>query len=111
MTSIAVQKGGAVEMEKEQLTTLREQLMPALVCKQDEFRLLGYHQVTIEQIWECLFYKKWKKISEEKKLFELVEDILSLRVSDYMSFLTMQTYQKQRSANDNDLETALKELL
>ncbi|MBA2873622.1 post-transcriptional regulator [Thermaerobacillus caldiproteolyticus] len=98
-------------MDKEKIEELREQLMPVLECKYDEFRLLGYEQVEIEQIWECLFYKKWKKLNEKKKLFELVEDILSLRIGDYMAFLTMKTYQQQRSADGNDLEVALKELL
>ena len=59
-------------MEKEKQNELREQLMPALQCKYDEFRLLGYHQVTMEQIWDCLVQKKWKNFKEEKKLFDFV---------------------------------------
>lgn len=98
-------------MEKEKQNELREQLMPALQCKYDEFRLLGYHQVTMEQIWDCLVQKKWKNFKKEKKLFELVNDILSLQIGEYMSFVTMQSYKEQRFLGDDDLETVLKELL
>ncbi|ALF11640.1 post-transcriptional regulator [Parageobacillus thermoglucosidasius] len=98
-------------MEKEKQKELREQLMPALQCKYDEFRLLGYNQVTMEQIWNCLVQKKWKNFKEEKKLFELVNDILSLQIGEYMSFVTMQSYKEQRSSGNDDLETVLKELL
>lgn len=65
----------------------REQLMPALQCKVDELKLLGYKQATIEDVWNCLMMKKWKKKKEEKRLFELVDDVLSLRASDYMAYI------------------------
>ncbi|KPD01651.1 hypothetical protein LR69_00266 [Geobacillus sp. BCO2] len=45
---------------------LREQLMPALESKRDEFRLLGYTQVTIDGLWECLCSRKWKHRPAEK---------------------------------------------
>jgi Post-transcriptional regulator len=98
-------------MEKEKQKELREQLMPALQCKYDEFRLLGYKQVTIDQIWDCLVQKKWKNFKEERKLFELVNDILSLQIGEYMSFITMQSYKEQRSSGNDDLEAVLNELL
>jgi hypothetical protein len=112
MTSIAGDcAGGEKEkMEKEKQKELRELLMPALQCKYDEFRMLGYKQVTMEQIWECLLQKKWKN-GEERKLYELVSDILSLQIGEYMSFITMQSYKEQRLAGDDDLEAVLKELL
>lgn len=97
-------------MAKERLERLRDELMPALQCKYEEFRLLGYDRVTIEQIWECLLQKKWKKWSEEKKLYELVNDILSLSVGEYMAFLTMESYREQHSKGENDLEALLNEL-
>lgn len=98
-------------MEKERMDVLREQLMPALQCKYEEFRLLGYDHVTVEQIWQCLLNKKWKNMNEEKKLYEWVNDILSLSIGEYMSFLTMESYRKQHSRGDDDLEAILKELL
>ncbi|WP_027407928.1 post-transcriptional regulator [Anoxybacteroides tepidamans] len=98
-------------MEQKRMEALREQLMPAVECKYDEFRLLGYDHVTIEQIWNCLCNKKWKKIDDEKKLYEFVNDILSLSIGEYMAFLTAESYRTQRSGEDNNLETILSELL
>jgi hypothetical protein len=98
-------------MEKEKQKELREQLMPALQCKYDEFRLLGYKQVTMDQIWDCLVQKKWENFKEERKLFELANDILSLQIGEYMSFITMQSYKEQRSSGNDDLEAVLNELL
>lgn len=98
-------------MEKEKQKELREQLMPALQCKYDEFRLLGYKQVTMDQIWDCLVQKKWKNFKEERKLFELANDILSLQIGEYMSFITMQSYKEQHCSRNDDLEAVLNELL
>jgi hypothetical protein len=97
------------KMEKEQIKALREQVMPALICKKEEFQLLGYEQVTIEEIWDCLFYKKWKKLKEEKKLFEIVNDILALSVSEYMTYMTVQSHQETNWFTEDNLE-ALEEL-
>lgn len=98
-------------MEKKQLEALREQLTPALQCKHDEFRLLGYDHVTMEQIWNCLLRKKWKHVGDDKKLYELVSDILSLSIGEYMAFLTAESYQKQRTDEGSDLAAILNELL
>ncbi|AMX82777.1 transcriptional regulator [Geobacillus subterraneus] len=96
-------------MERER--QLRKQLMPALECKYDEFRLLGYTQVTIDGLWEYLCARKWKNALAEKKLYELVSDILSLSPGEYMAFLTRRSYERQRAAGDDDLERVLNELL
>ncbi|WP_163150295.1 post-transcriptional regulator [Anoxybacillus sp. MB8] len=74
----------------------REQLMPALQSKVDELKLLGYKQATIEDVWNCLMMKKWKKNKEEKRLFELVNDILSLRASDYMAYIVTKEQKNDR---------------
>jgi hypothetical protein len=110
MTSIVGECAGGEEEKMEKQKELRELLMPALQCKYDEFRLLGYKQVTMEQIWECLVQKKWKN-GEERKVYELVNDILSLQIGEYMSFITMRSYKEQRLAGDDDLEAVLQELL
>jgi len=96
-------------MAKEHVENLRAELMPALQCKYDEFRLLGYEQVTHEKIWECLRQKRWKTL-EEKKLYELVSDILSLSIGEYMAFLTMSSYREQHVKAD-DLQSLVDELL
>ncbi|MED5074527.1 post-transcriptional regulator [Anoxybacillus geothermalis] len=96
-------------MDQEQ--KLREQLMPALVCKYDEFRLLGYTQVTLDGLWECLRARRWKHGAAEKKLHELVSDILSLSPGEYMAFLTMRSYEQQRLTGGDELERILHDLL
>ncbi|ACJ33100.1 Uncharacterized conserved protein [Anoxybacillus flavithermus WK1] len=84
----------------------RKQLMPALQSKVDELKLLGYEQATIEDVWNCLMVKKWKKNKEEKRLFELVNDILSLRASDYMAYVV----QKEQKHDHWFTEEGLSEL-
>ncbi|MDG4655400.1 post-transcriptional regulator [Ectobacillus antri] len=69
----------------------REQLQVVLESKADEFKLLGYDQVTAQEIWDCLMSKKWKQ-PEEIKLYQLVNDVLALSSSDYMTYLTMEAY-------------------
>ncbi|NNV05598.1 post-transcriptional regulator [Geobacillus sp. C56-T2] len=87
----------------------REQLLPALECKYEEFRLLGYTHVTIDGLWECLWTRKWKGELADQKLHELVSDILSLSPGEYMAFVTRQSY--QQAARGDELERVLKELL
>ncbi|WP_028402908.1 post-transcriptional regulator [Ectobacillus panaciterrae] len=70
----------------------REQLQVVLESKVDEFRLLGYDRVTVQEIWECLRSKKWKRPSDETRIYQLVNDVLTLSTSDYMTYLTMEAY-------------------
>jgi hypothetical protein len=73
---------------------------PALISKLEEFRLLGYHDVSESGLWGFLTRKKWKKAKEDIRLYEIIDDILSVRVSDYISFATIETYKN----NDFNLE-------
>ena len=73
---------------------------PAIISKLEEFRLLGYHEVSESGLWEFLTSKKWKKVKEDIRLYEIIDDILSVKVSDYISFTTIQTYKN----NDFNLE-------
>ncbi|MEH7178885.1 post-transcriptional regulator [Neobacillus vireti] len=76
------------------------QVKPALVSKLEEFRLLGYIDVSESNLWEFLLKKKWKKVKEEIRLYEIIDDILSVKVSDYISFTTIEMYKN----NDFKLE-------
>lgn len=82
---------------------------PALQSKLDEFRLLGYDTVTEKELWGFLTKKKWKKVNEEVRLYEIVQEILSVKVSDYMSFATIKAYKEAEFSMDNQEEW--KELL
>nr|WP_263325606.1 post-transcriptional regulator [Neobacillus sp. Marseille-Q6967] len=87
----------------------RPEVAPALKSKIEEFRLLGYDAVSENELWDFLIKKRWKKVKDEKKLYEIVDDILSVKVSDYISYTTINTY-KNHDFNLDD-ENEWKELL
>jgi hypothetical protein len=67
-------------------------LQPALNSKAEEFLLIGYGKVEINDLWNYLTKKKWKKHTESKRLHELVSDVLSLKVGDFMNFATVEAF-------------------
>ena len=85
------------------------QVQPAIASKLNEFQLLGVDSVTEGELWDFLTKKKWKKIKEEMKLHEIIQGILSVKVSDYISFATIEAYKTTEFSFDNEEE--LKELL
>lgn len=87
----------------------RSKVGPALVSKLEEFQLLGYDSVSEDGLWDFLTRKKWKKVKDEKKFYEIVADILSVKVGDFISYTTIETYKN----NDFDIkdENEWKELL
>lgn len=87
----------------------RTQVEPALVSKISEFCLLGYNSVTVSGLWDFLQRKKWKKVKEEMLLHEVIRDILAVKVSDYMSFATIEAYKAPKFSFDD--ENDWKELL
>jgi len=68
-------------------------IIPALESKSSEFRLQGYEEATSEDVWKCLTEKVWKG-NPEKRLYEVVQDIFHLGSNVYMSYLTLNAYQK-----------------
>lgn len=72
----------------------REELSVVLQSKVEEFQMLGYDRVTEQEIWTCLKSKKWKRLREDVKIHQLVNDVLKLSTSDYMTYLTMQAYKE-----------------
>lgn len=87
----------------------RAQVQPAILSKLEEFRLLGYDSVTEQEFWEFLKKKKWRKAKEDVKLFEVIQDILSVKVSDYLSFATIEAYKTAEFSFEDENEW--KELL
>ncbi|CAM4131270.1 post-transcriptional regulator [Paenibacillus alkaliterrae] len=74
-------------MEDEELNRVIEELCES---KAEEFRLIGYEQVTGKEVWECVNEKYIKKGQPE--LHEIVNDILSLKVTRFMNFMTLSAY-------------------
>lgn len=74
-------------MANEELDGIIEELCNS---KAEEFRLIGYEHVTGKEIWECVSSKYVKKGQPE--LHDLVNDILSLKVTQFMNFMTLSAY-------------------
>lgn len=60
--------------------------------KVEEFHLLGYGRATEDDIWNCLVRKVWKG-NPEKRVHQVVQDILHLSSHTYTSYLTTEAYQ------------------
>ncbi|RHW40608.1 post-transcriptional regulator [Neobacillus notoginsengisoli] len=87
----------------------RGTLAPFLQSKLEEFRLLGNNSISGEDLWGYLIHKKWRKVKEEKQLHQIVQDVLSVKMSDFISYATIETYKESPFSFDN--EEDWKELL
>lgn len=88
---------------------LRSHVQPALESKLEEFALLGYGQVSEQELWNFLHKKKWKKAEEDKSVSQIVEDILSTKVGEFFNFASVEAFKGAEFSFDN--EEDLKELL
>ncbi|MCT8139539.1 post-transcriptional regulator [Anaerobacillus sp. CMMVII] len=78
-------------VEQQQFEVWKDDVMPALTSKVEEFHMLGYDRATEEELWECVL----AKLRKEKKFVQinhLVSVILTLKVNDYMTWLTVGAY-------------------
>ncbi|XID93636.1 post-transcriptional regulator [Paenibacillaceae bacterium WGS1546] len=78
------------ETEQAGGTELNETIAQLCRSKAEEFRLIGYEQVTGEDVWECVSDKYHKKGTPP--LYAVVNDILSLKVTQFMNFITLNMY-------------------
>ncbi|RUT28733.1 hypothetical protein EJP77_17215 [Paenibacillus zeisoli] len=62
--------------------------------KAEEFHLIGYEHVTHSDIWDCISSKYEK--SGIPPLHQLVNDIMSLKATQFMNFLTLSAYRGSR---------------
>lgn len=70
----------------------RPMTAPALESKKNELLEAGYSQATNEDVWNCLVKKVWQG-NPPKRLYEVIQDILHLSTSIYISYLTVNAYQ------------------
>lgn len=79
-------------MELEQMS--EEELMSTIemVClsKVEEMHLIGYEHVTSDDIWNCVNSKYEKE--GVPSLHQLVNDILSLKATALMNYMTISAY-------------------
>ena len=78
---------------------------PALISKQEEFLLLGYDNVSQEDIWTFLLKKKWRRKEEKEiKLFEVVQSILSLKVGELINYMAVEALKDAEFTFENEEE-------
>ncbi|WP_028611796.1 post-transcriptional regulator [Paenibacillus harenae] len=58
--------------------------------KAEEFRLIGYEHITGKEIWDCVNDKYAK--SGQPELHQMVNDILSLKVTKFMNYMTLSAF-------------------
>jgi hypothetical protein len=75
-----------MDLSNEELNEVIEQLCHS---KAKEFHLIGYEQAKGSEIWQCVSSRYKKEIPN---LHVIVNDILSLKVTSFMNWLTMQAY-------------------
>lgn len=80
-----------VDGMKQQFEVWKDDVMPALQSKVEEFQMLGYNKATVDHLWKSVMYKLRKK-KEYIHLHEFVNVILTLRAPDYMNYLTVENY-------------------
>lgn len=102
-------KGGSIVRTSHKFDSFRYQVQPAIASKVEEFSLLGYGEVKEQELWDYLTTKKWRKAAEDKRIAEIVDDILSVKVGDYFNFATIEAFKGAEFAFDDEDE--LRELL
>ena len=75
----------------------RSEMLLALESKQEEFQLLGYPEVKVDDIWMYLTKKKWKKTNPDVRAHEVFQGIMSVKVADYMNYATIEALREGES--------------
>ncbi|GIN97968.1 post-transcriptional regulator ComN [Siminovitchia terrae] len=76
-------------------------LKPALLSKAEEFVILGYEDISIEDLWRFLTEKAWKKPKAGVRVHELVSDIFLLKIGDFMNFATVEAFRSRGDSLEN----------
>lgn len=91
------------------ISASKELIQPVLSSKMEEFHMLGYEEVTENDLLGYLEMKKWKK-EKELSLHQVVNDILSVKITQVMSYVTIESYKSDMFSSVNNGED-WKELL
>ncbi len=75
-------------MDEQRKQELFAEVRSLCESKAEEFALLGYDNVTAGDVWECVC-SSYKMMPA---MHQLVNDILSLKVTKYMNWLMIQMY-------------------
>lgn len=77
--------------EQQQFEVWKYDVKPALTSKVEELHMLGYDRATEEELWECVL-TKLRKGKKFVHIHQLVSTILTLKATDYMTWLTVGAY-------------------
>lgn len=77
---------------KQDVNKWKQAVFPFLDSKVGELKLMGYSQATREDVWKCLIEKVWKG-NPEKRVHQIVHEIMHLKSSTYLSYLTVHSYE------------------
>lgn len=75
--------------QKWQLGDMEQNIRQLCADKAAEFALYGYENVTSEEIWLCVSEAYSETLPS---LHRLVNDILSLKVTKFMNWMTLKAY-------------------
>ncbi|SFE27275.1 post-transcriptional regulator [Alteribacillus iranensis] len=97
-------------MAEQQFEVWKEEADPALQSKLDEFELLGYTKADKEEIWKFTV-EKIKKKETPVRLHELINEILKIRLNEYMNKITIASYKDSaRLSEKSDLDDLIGEI-
>ncbi|HLS65657.1 MAG TPA: post-transcriptional regulator [Pseudogracilibacillus sp.] len=94
-------------MVKKRVTEWREEITPVLQSKLSEWEMIGYRDITMINLWDCLMEKVWQN-NPEKRLHEIVQDIFHLSINAYMSYATVDTLNEEE---EDDLLAQIKAVM
>lgn len=93
-------------MENKQVSEWKVDIYPALLSKQKEFKLIGYKEVTVDEIWQCLEAGIWKG-NPSKRLHEVIQDVFHLSTNTYMNYITVDALKVEK----DDLMSSVEALM
>lgn len=71
---------------------LFEQVYSLCESKAEEFAFLGYDNITATEIWQCVS----STYKEMPPIHQLVNDVLSLKITKYMNWLMINMYKNSK---------------
>ncbi|MGD6816682.1 post-transcriptional regulator [Metabacillus sp. 84] len=100
-------------MEKHPAELYRHHVRPFMKSKLEEFAVLGYDQVSEQELWTYLVKKKWKTISKDEEIavHKMVSGIMSVRAGEFMNYAAVESYKTPNWFGSDEGSRMLDELL
>ncbi|ASB88108.1 post-transcriptional regulator [Bacillus sonorensis] len=97
-------------MDKHPADMYKDHLKPFLKSKLEEFMILGYDDIEIEELWSYLLNKKWKN-RKNVQIHQLAADILSVKIGEFMNYATVESFKTSNLLDSKEGQDMLDELL